>query len=180
MSCLTKPLPADQEQYVTGAELARTLGANNSSVTRWRKDGMPYTDDDGKLSYPLSRCIHWWKDNQVKQATDRTTPDDLDDAKARKESANAAIQELKLAEMKGELITLDAATDRMLTYLTAIAAVLTNAEGKSADQFVNKTTVIDSQLALSKMFRAIRTEIDMNLGVGKSAEFTFTERRTRE
>lgn len=52
--------PGDHEAYVTRAELAELMAVDPKTITRWRKQGLPY-EDWGMRSHRFqpSRAIAW-------------------------------------------------------------------------------------------------------------------------
>lgn len=172
----SKPKPTSQDRLVEQKELAETLNVNPSTINRWLKESppVPTVENGGKLLYPLSTCIHWWKDREVANAVEQNGPEGSD-AKTRKELAQARLLELDVAEREGDLVSHEWSIALLLEYLTALNSTLKAHEGKNADRFVGLATKVDAQMALSDMFRTLRTEVDMNLGVGKSEQFSFRD-----
>jgi hypothetical protein len=163
----SKPADLSKERLVEQVELASALNVAPSTVNRWLKETPPVPTElvDGKTLYPLSRCLHWWKNREVDKAVTTSAPLDIAEAKARRESALAELAEYDLAVKKGNLILRDEAVALFESKLSNIVNKLSQLGGnKYAASFLNLDTLPDAQIALKRLGSTLREEIVMEEG----------------
>lgn len=84
-------------------EVMDRLGVSVRTLFRLIDEGLPVTGKGESATFPWPECRRWYDKRLQSQVTAR--PANLEEAKARRESALAQQEELKLAEMRGELMT---------------------------------------------------------------------------
>jgi phage terminase Nu1 subunit (DNA packaging protein) len=89
------------------AELGRIriLKLSAKWVERLTSEGMPVVMDGRHPRYPVPGAVLWYIARKQQEVEARSAPTTLDEAKARREAALAQQEELKLAEMRCELMT---------------------------------------------------------------------------
>lgn len=83
---------------VTRTQLAELLGVHPDTVTDFAKQGMPVISRGGRgaeSSYDAVECLAWWRERQGKNAKEA--------AQTRAYEASAKLNELKLAQQRGDL-----------------------------------------------------------------------------
>lgn len=84
---------------VNRPQLARLLGVHPDTVTDYVRKGMPTITTGGhgrESAYDAFACLDWWRQGQGKNVKDV--------AQARSYESTAKLNEVKLAEKKGELL----------------------------------------------------------------------------
>lgn len=89
-------------------EVAALLGCSHTTVRNMVTAGMPFVQEgDGKKTpwlFDMAKVIAWKLDRDGPDSTSNA----LEEAKTRKMAAEASIQELKLANLRGEVVPIDA------------------------------------------------------------------------
>ncbi len=90
------------DEYVNRARIAWLLDVDERTITNWvkQRDDFPSRVAGKARTFPVRACIAWYRDYKSSAAA----PTDIDEAKARREAAEAQIAELKLAKQRGELL----------------------------------------------------------------------------
>jgi phage terminase Nu1 subunit (DNA packaging protein) len=86
-------------------QLSQAMGVSLPTVDRWVRDGCPVLQRGGKgieWKFSLPDVVAWWGDRQ-RQAAAGDAGDDIEEARRRKMSAEAALAELELAKGMGEV-----------------------------------------------------------------------------
>jgi len=94
------PTTSGQWLIVTRPQLAELLGVHPDTVTDYTRGGMPVITMGGhgvESAYDVAACLTWWRSKQGKNAKDN--------AQTRALEASAALNELKLKEQQGELVS---------------------------------------------------------------------------
>lgn len=122
------------QRRLTKAEAADRLGISSKQLERYVSDGIPCTGTGAKRRFPWPE-IRAWRDKVLiaqgkalaESKIDRRPPVSLDEARLRKETAEAQLKEIALAEAEGKLIPLEthgrlfaAACDRLRSALMAV------------------------------------------------------------
>lgn len=90
---------------VNRQELSQAMGISLPTVDRWIRDGCPVKQRGTKgvaWEFMLPDVVAWWGERQ-RQAAAGDAPTDMESAKMRKVSAEAALAELELAKARGEV-----------------------------------------------------------------------------
>lgn len=125
---------------VTRAQLAELIGVHPDTITDYAKGGMPVITRGGRgleSQYDAVDCLAWWRARQGKNAKEA--------AQTRAYDASAELNELKLAQQRGDLWPRDqivaeaqtvvkgwVAKVRMLPRRARLAGALTTAEQEAA------------------------------------------------
>lgn len=101
---------------VEQTQLAREIfGVTSRTIRDWEKAGMPSHGTGRRRKYHVPECVAWRIEEERRRVHEELAPrlqeredtPKLDDSRARREAAVAALRELELAERRGELIPLD-------------------------------------------------------------------------
>jgi phage terminase Nu1 subunit (DNA packaging protein) len=95
------------------SEIATVLGVEQRTITNYQKLPKPIpTQRKGReVFYPLAPCVQWFAEYRVGEAEKSIS--ELDMARQRKLTAEAELAEIKLAQERGGLVSVDVA-DRTL------------------------------------------------------------------
>lgn len=126
-----------KRQVLSRAAYARHRGIDPSLITRWAKRGRLVLTDDGKVDVAASDAkLEATRDprriGEVRSRPERGGEDPLREARIRTERAQAARQELDLAERQGKLIRLDVAKRAAAEAATAINAAISSMPARTA------------------------------------------------
>lgn len=119
------------------ADAAELLGISAKQLERYIAEGMPCSGTGAKRVFPWPQIRHW-RDKllvaqgkaQAQAKVERLPPINLAEARLRKETADAQLQELKLAEAEGRLIPLEVHEERFGAACDRLRAVLLVIPGK--------------------------------------------------
>lgn len=129
----------EQEEALTQREAARRLAITPKQLRRLTKQHGAPRNDDG--SYPWPEVADWYKGFKQDEVL-RRRGIDLEDmsyeqARARKEAAKAAQEELDLMERREQLIPLDVHVDRIADVAQQIRSRLMNLPGRYARELAS-------------------------------------------
>lgn len=131
---------------IKGTELADLLGVTSRQVHNLVQKGLPRSSDG---SYPAAEAIRWYVDWKAQQAL----PSDLLTARTRREAALAEQEELKLAEMRHQLCTVEQFKRCVDDAFSRVAAKLRVLPSRAAPQLVGCATEAEA-------FERIKREVD--------------------
>lgn len=141
---------------LTQAELQRVTGLSRNTLAEWaREPDCPMEVVDGKRYYLWPQWNEWRLNKVKRTAQERTPPADLEDAKARKISAEAELAELQLARELADLIRpADALRLAEQTY-DRIRARLIVVPSKEAYRFIGLKRLPQAVAALNLVIDAV-------------------------
>jgi len=91
-------------------QLAELFDVHKATIGQWLKAGMPIVErgTGGKAhKFKVADCIHWRNKRAVEAATGNTDLMTADEAKRRKLSAEAGLQEIELAMKQGKVVEIE-------------------------------------------------------------------------
>jgi phage terminase Nu1 subunit (DNA packaging protein) len=110
------------------------VGVSEPTITKWVDKGMPCIDRGKKgvpAQFDLKECLSWWRDNIV--LADAAKPQKLHE---REQLVEIETKELKLKQLKGEVVERVAAVHVIRSLQTQIAAILRQGARRFASQVV--------------------------------------------
>jgi phage terminase Nu1 subunit (DNA packaging protein) len=131
-------------------ELSQAMGVSLPTVDRWIRDGCPMKQRGTKgvpWVFSLPDVVAWWGDRQRESAAG-SAPTDVEDARRRKLSAEAAMAELELAKARGDVAPIrefEMAQSRMMA---VIRTNILNVPSRVVLQLLGET---DEKLFKSKL-----------------------------
>lgn len=96
---------------LTKSDLARMFGKSLPGIQLWISKGCPYVTKGGggkQWVFDSAEVSAWREAQVILQAQGDTKSLDIDEARRRKLAAEAAITELELAKLRGDVIEIDA------------------------------------------------------------------------
>lgn len=140
---------------LTRAEVREYLGVSERTLYRLIDEGLPVEGVGQEARFPWPEARRWY-DERLKGQADRVSgPTSYEEAKARRESALASQEELKLAQMRGELMTktaglawYDAACDRLRAQILTLPV-------KAAPEVVGVKTAAEALRVLEEHAAAL-------------------------
>lgn len=144
---------------VNKAELAEVLGISLPTVGQWVKEGLPAVSRGGNgraWEFDLAECVAWVRKRDVARATEVSDTSTMAEAELRHRRAQAAIQEIELAERRRQVVRVEDVSTMVADLVTSIRQRLRSTGGRLAPKLVG---VEDGQ----QIRAAIDEEIDTAL-----------------
>jgi hypothetical protein len=137
---------------LTPAQLAEFRGVDPRTVSNWlqEKPPVPSTMKKGRRSFESTAVATWWEERAARRAVSAEAPD-FEKARARKALADAEIQELTLAKLKGELVPIALHEDQVATLADRVAAVATGGLSRYVGEVQLATTPIAAIALLERI-----------------------------
>lgn len=135
-------------RLLSAKQLADELGLGTRQIDNLVADGMPRHKRGRGYAYPWPIVLRWYIKHREASALRRSQPTDLNDARVRRETAEAQLKELELAKLEGRTVTIEDAEREIGATLDRLRARLVNIPGKWAPQLVGKLTVAAAKTAL--------------------------------
>lgn len=162
------PPPDDSRELMTQSEYARHREVTPERVRQWRMTGQLVTEGEGrrlKIDVAASDALlavtrDPQQDNARGIDVDPEERADFRESQARKEAANAAIAELKLAQMRGSLVDRTAAVRAVHALASSFRSSLLNVPARAASRFAARFGGSEHEVreALDEMLREYLAE----------------------
>lgn len=156
----TKAVAEDKEIFVDRRMIANYFGVNVATINDYRELVPPMPYDSKTELYPVSRCIHWFKDLEVNKVRKLSGTPAAKAIKERKEAALAEQREYITAKLKGETVTIPDAVTEFVKILKTVRNIVKNAEGRYTTEIHGQPSQAHTQQAISKMFDSVLMEIN--------------------
>jgi phage terminase Nu1 subunit (DNA packaging protein) len=133
-------------------DLSEELGLSLRQTAEWTaRPGAPKKKVGGSWKYLWPDFNRWYVEERVSSAVERVKPADLEEARARKTSAEAELAELQLAKERGQLITVEDAAKGADEVFDRVRARLIAVPGKEAHRFVGLKKLPEAVKALGEV-----------------------------
>ena len=139
---------AEQEKPVTRTALAALFGVDVRTVDNWLTVGCPAVKRSGRTMYLLSEVIPWRRDQDRRET--RSTPK-IDEEQARKMRADADLSELKVQQMRGELLPVADVERDMERLCAMVRARVLAVRGRWAPKIIRLETMAEATSALDAL-----------------------------
>ena len=101
------------KKSLPGPDLATLLGVTTRTLFNLRREGMPHRTSGNDVTYPVPAALEWYYRRKFGVARAEESVDDeegmkLFEAERRRKVADALTAELKLQEMRGQLVRVEA------------------------------------------------------------------------
>lgn len=140
--------------------LAVLIGYSPKQITRWLSDtDIPHERRGTEVLFPWPGTrvwLHKYLEDKGKRAG---RPESRDDARERKEYAEAEMAELKLAEARGELDTVAHLEKALADAFTRIRAKLSSFAPRAAGAVIGAVTVQDATARLTPLVDEVFAEL---------------------
>jgi hypothetical protein len=141
-------------RWVSLNQLAAEVGMSVRTLQyiRAQEPGVLSVRQRGKVAeYEQPACAIHLRAREVKKQLEAQKPADIDEARARREQANAEIAELQLAKMRGELAPVAALDQAVERLATAVRAEVLGLRSRFTGRIVGLTTPQEAAAALDAM-----------------------------
>jgi len=140
--------PKGGRDWITNAECAIRLALSTKQIAREVEAGMPHERDGNKLKFPWPD-VRIWRDEHIREmAKAEMRPADKDDARKRREAAEADLAELKLSRERGEVLPVQDFEKLLENAFTRVRARLLAIPPKLGAYGVGHKNARDAQAAL--------------------------------
>jgi phage terminase Nu1 subunit (DNA packaging protein) len=139
---------------VTKTELADALGYSLPTITNYVKQGMKAigTGRGASARYDIAECHKWIVENAIKrtqkQSVNEPTRSTIEDAKLRREEANAQLAEIEVAQALGQLVSRDDATRELKAWMAPLQKKLIAIPSSWATFMVGHQSTVSAIAAL--------------------------------
>lgn len=133
-------------------ELGKALRLTSQQLTNLERHGLPVDRSNGRPVYELAAVLAWYVGFKQDAVRDRK-PSTRTDADTRKAVAQAELAELELAQVKGQLVTLDDYEAGLSRVTGLLASIIRSAAGKWAPALVGLETVAEAQQRADELLR---------------------------
>ncbi|CQI92595.1 Phage DNA packaging protein Nu1 [Yersinia rohdei] len=151
---------------ITLAQLARNYGYDESTVRKWKQQGMPHGKDVAD-----EITINWIVENQIKPLRNTDIKEQIEIQRLAKLTAEARQAEIDLEIKMGELIETQYLENELGTFLKKIRDHIRTVPNKNYLELFEQESASDVKRVLQQSIDTILNEIgDFKLEGGKDAE----------
>lgn len=157
------------DRYVSREEIAEELGVEERTITNWVK--APPANAPGPFpcrvrgrnrTFPRRKCLAWYIEFKVAEGLARAAPaqpTDLVEAERRKAVADAELAELKVAQLRGDLVPVALFREEVSRPLQRVRARLMTVPGEFGPRFVGLSEVGQAVQRLRDLVDATLSEL---------------------
>lgn len=165
---------------VTKPELAEILGITTQAVDQMMRRGCPMVRHGGRghggTLFDTAAVIAWREERAATMAKGPVV--DLEEAKVRKAVADAEDAELKVAERRGELVSIDDVADLVEREYASVRSRLESIPDKVAPRWGQAKSVSEARLLLRGEIREAENELSSGDTVARLAAERGRARKT--
>ncbi len=124
---------------VNKAELADVLGISLPTLSNWVKGGLPVVSRGGNgrpWEFDLTACVAWVRKRDIAQATSVSDDSTMAEAELRHKRAQAAIQEIELAEKRRQVVRVEDVSAMVADMVTSVRQRMRGTGGRLAPRLV--------------------------------------------
>ena len=135
---------------------------SSSRPTGWHQNfavGMPHQRTGRRVMLPMPAARVWFHEYLIKKGERKAQPASLSEARMRKETAQAALEELKLARELGKLMLVDEFSQLLGEAYGRVRAKLLNFPARAAGVAFGTTSFADCQAKLHPLVLEIMAEL---------------------
>ncbi len=144
----------------TKRAFAEAFGVSEAQLERLFQQGMPHTKEASRrVTIPMPEGRVWYHAYLVEKGRKQAAPTSMDEARKRREIAQAELAELDLAERRNELMTVTAFDALVADVFARVRARLQNFAPRAAGLVVGAVTIQDAQARLEPLAREVMEEL---------------------
>lgn len=140
----------EREQRVLTKDLVRYYDVDERTVKRWVEAGCPHRKAHRRLEFLLSEVIPWRREQDRKELRQSSTPK-MDEEQARKMRADADLSELKVLQMRGELIPATRVEQDMERLCAMVRARVLSVRGRWAPKIMRLGAMAEAAAVLDAL-----------------------------
>ncbi len=137
-------------------------GMPERTFARLVSEGIPRRGDGAKARFPWPDAWHWYLDRErkaAKEAARPPVPADLADAERRLEAARAETAEIKLAQLRGDLVTVKSYREELGRTCEQLRGIVLAIPGRYAHRLVGLATPAQAMAQLRMMAHDLVIEL---------------------
>lgn len=158
-------------ETITKRAFAETFGVSEAQLERYFQQGMPHEKaSTRKIMIPMPAGRVWYHEYLVNKGRKQAAPTTLDEAKQRREAAQAELAELDLAERRGELMHVSDYEQLVGDAFARVRARLTNLPSRLAGVVVGCETIQEAQARVDPLVREAMDELQRAVDVPEPDE----------
>jgi phage terminase Nu1 subunit (DNA packaging protein) len=155
--CRSDTGPEGDFGFVTKNEIAKVLGLTPRQIENLTAEGMPRTKAGRTFEYGPDAIV-WYFTRKIERIEEQRPPT-AEEARARREMVSAELAEYELAQLRGQVMTIDD-HDRIVARMQdRLRARHLNIPGKWAPQIVNLRSIPEAQAQLEQMMHECLLEL---------------------
>jgi len=147
------------EEWVGPKEAAKRLGMTVQALGYWVRQGAPVRDGSRGREFCWPDFPRWRDKELERKVRESSRPKSLDEARQRKEAAEAEMAELELEQMRGRLATKEAVQSAWGTMVARFKARVVNLPAKAAPFLVALPTQVEVQTRLEGFVAELVAEL---------------------
>jgi phage terminase Nu1 subunit (DNA packaging protein) len=145
---------------LTKRAFAETFGVSEAQLERLFQQGMPHEKKSSrKVVIPMPSGRVWYHEYLVKKGEKRAAPSTIDEARLRKETAQAALEELKLAREQGVTMRVEEHEKLLGEAMMRVRAKLLNLGPRAAGAAFGATSLPECQAKIDPVVQEIMEEL---------------------
>lgn len=145
---------------VSKKDFAALTGYSAKQIERWiQGTDMPHRREGNTLYFPWPAARAWLNHYLEEKGKRAAKPESVDDARRRKEYAEAEMAELKLAEARGELDTVENLEKAMADAFARVRAKLSSFAPRAAGAVAGAASVQEATALLTPLVDEIFAEL---------------------
>lgn len=153
-----------KEKLVSREEIAEILGVDVRTITNYVRahSDFPNRVDGKNRRFPVARCVAWKIDHDVASAIAAMAPpapQTLIDAEKRKAIADAELSELKVQQMRAEVVPIADSIREVERAFSAVRSRLMSVPGEYAPRFLNLTSMPAAVMQLRDLAATVIAEL---------------------
>lgn len=145
---------------VNRATLAALIGYSPNQITRWLSEtDIPHRREGTEVLFPWPTVRAWLNKYLEEKGKRAAKPESRDDARERKEYAEAEMAELELATMRGDLMTVAEGQKALADAFARVRAKLASFAPRAAGAAAGCATVQEATAALVPLVDEVFAEL---------------------
>jgi len=145
---------------MTKKQFAATFGVSEAQLERYFQQGMPHEKKSTrKVVIPMPAGRVWYHEHLVKKGERKAAPKTINDARLRKETAQAGMEELKLAREQGVTMRVEEHEKLLGEAFSRVRAKLLNLAPRAAGAAFGATTIQECQAKIEPLVIEIMEEL---------------------
>lgn len=151
----TDELPAT----ISKRDFGHYFNISPKQLERFFDKGMPHKKRGVTIVIPVPQGAVWYHDYCVEKGRKEAQPTTLDEAKQRREAANAEIAELELAKLRNDLMTVVDGERAIADAFTRVRARLMNLAARIAGVVVGVQSIPDGLTRVDPLVQEVLEEL---------------------
>lgn len=145
---------------MTKRKFSETFGVSEAQLERLFQQGMPHAKTSSrKIAIPMPAGRVWYHEHLVQKGKRAASPSSVGEARLRKETAQAALEELKLSREQGVTMRVEDAEKTLGEAFSRVRAKLLNLSPRIAGAAFGAVTIQECQVKIEPLVVEIMEEL---------------------